>query len=230
MQTTVLDQAGRDLKDLQKLSGEDPSTWTRTRSATILQDDVGLLTVRFDSRSAEKEMLESMPQEVSEEQMPGVDRRMLELTGVATEDELNQYAKRDSWMDVKFQSPRVKLAVSAEHSKMRHALTNKQIIKRIMQLTGYRISDPTISNANTLRDLFKSLRVKETSKKLAQRPKIKEVQKAMPNVKIYPRKRTMIDKEKDVGRWKIIEDELRARHLPVTGKERKWKGAKALST
>ena len=40
----------------------------------------------------------------------------------------------------------------------------------------------------------------------------------MPNVQIFDRRYTPIDKEKEVGRWKVIESELQKRGLPVTGK------------
>lgn len=39
----------------------------------------------------------------------------------------------------------------------------------------------------------------------------------LPNVKVYPRRVTPIDKEKMVGRWKVIVRELEKRDLPVTG-------------
>ncbi|KAI5309248.1 hypothetical protein KEM55_003683 [Ascosphaera atra] len=45
---------------------------------------------------------------------------------------------------------------------------------------------------------------------------------SLPNVKILPKRYTPIDKEVEVGRWKIIEEELIARDLPVTGIE-SWK-------
>jgi hypothetical protein len=38
----------------------------------------------------------------------------------------------------------------------------------------------------------------------------------------------MIDKEKAVGRWKVIEEELMKRDLPVTGS--RWQGAKPVVT
>jgi len=40
----------------------------------------------------------------------------------------------------------------------------------------------------------------------------------MPNVEIFPRRHTPIDKEKEVGRWKVIERELQKKGLPVTGR------------
>ena len=52
---------------------------------------------------------------------------------------------------------------------------------------------------------------------------------SLANVKVHGRKIGAIDKEVSVGRWKVIEEELRKRGLPVTGtedlpknKERDW--------
>lgn len=56
----------------------------------------------------------------------------------------------------------------------------------------------------------------------------------LPNVKFYPRRVTPIDKEKMVGRWKLIVRELEKRELPVTGTggyeksaEKKWASGKS---
>ena len=38
------------------------------------------------------------------------------------------------------------------------------------------------------------------------------------NVMVLPRRETPVDKEKEVGRWKVIERELKDRGLPVLGK------------
>ena len=65
--------------------------------------------------------------------------------------------------------------------------------------------------------------------KLAERPKAKKLAEVfevdekllqlaqMPNVQYHPRKVSSIDKEREVGRWKVIEEELKARGLPVPG-------------
>jgi hypothetical protein len=39
-----------------------------------------------------------------------------------------------------------------------------------------------------------------------------------PNVMILTRRETPVDKEMEVGRWKVIERELRERGLPVLGR------------
>lgn len=56
----------------------------------------------------------------------------------------------------------------------------------------------------------------------------------MSNVKAHAQRISYVDKEKSIGRWKVIEEELKARDLPVLGtgnapkhRERYWfRGAK----
>lgn len=85
-----------------------------------------------------------------------------------------------------------------------------------MQLTGKRIPDPAVSNAKTLAGLYYAFKVKEKPKKLAQDPQMEQLQ-ALSNVQVHSTRRTPVHKDKEVGRWKIIEDELRLRDLPVFG-------------
>jgi hypothetical protein len=54
-------------------------------------------------------------------------------------------------------------------------------------------------------------------RKIVDALKQKEDLLALPNVSVFERRVTPIDKEKSVGRWKIIEQELKRRDLPVTG-------------
>lgn len=41
---------------------------------------------------------------------------------------------------------------------------------------------------------------------------------AQANLLVLGRRETPVDKEKEVGRWKVIEEELRSRGLPVLGR------------
>lgn len=71
-------------------------------------------------------------------------------------------------------------------------------------------------------------------KKLAELLDRNPALKDLPNVQVYPRRVTPIDKEQMVGRWKIIQKELQARELPVTGtgkygKTVEWKWARGES-
>lgn len=88
-----------------------------------------------------------------------------------------------------------------------------------MQLTGIRIPDPEIRASNTAQALLRNLitppKPTKVVEALNQSPELAE----LPNISIYGKRRTPVDKERSVGRWKVIEKELRERGLPVFGKE-----------
>ena len=86
-----------------------------------------------------------------------------------------------------------------------------------MQLTGTRIPDPEIDGIKSANGLVGHLVKKPKPKKLAETLTLSEKLQDLPNLKIMDRRYTPIDKEKEVGRWKIIEKELRKLGLPVTG-------------
>ena len=94
-----------------------------------------------------------------------------------------------------------------------------------MQLTGHRVPDPTLSASTTLADLYNAFKTKEKPKKLAQTEQLQRLKAEMPNVAVHATRRTPIHKEKEIGRWKVIEDALRARDLPIT--RSRWRGAKS---
>ncbi|MCJ1464821.1 hypothetical protein MMC07_003435 [Pseudocyphellaria aurata] len=106
----------------------------------------------------------------------------------------------ETWLDVSFSDRETKFA----------------IIKRVMQLTGVRIPDSSIDNLNSAKALFGFLVKKPKPKKLAHSLIADENLQALRNVKIIDRRYTPIDKEKQVGRWKVIEEELTRQGLPVT--------------
>lgn len=86
-----------------------------------------------------------------------------------------------------------------------------------MQLTGSRIPDPLIHNLSTTKALFAHLVTKPKPRKLAEFLQLKEELKGLPNLQMMDRRYTPIDREKEVGRWKVIERELQRRDLPITG-------------
>lgn len=86
-----------------------------------------------------------------------------------------------------------------------------------MQLTGIRIPDPAISDLTSAKMLLGYLVKKPKPKKLADRLIANDNIISIPNLHIMDRRYTPIDREKEVGRWKIIEKELIKRDLPVTG-------------
>ncbi len=92
-----------------------------------------------------------------------------------------------------------------------------QVVKRIYQLTGHRLSDADINNSLNVADILGHLATPPRARKLIEALAQKGQLFEMPNVKVYDRRVTPIDKEKEVGRWKLIEEELTERGLPVTG-------------
>ncbi|PGH05681.1 hypothetical protein GX51_02841 [Blastomyces parvus] len=93
-------------------------------------------------------------------------------------------------------------------------------LKRVSQLAGYRIPDPEVAKITKPSRLINYLTEvsKPKPKKLAEHLLKDKRLTSLPNVKIMDRRYTPIDKEKEIGRWKIIEEELTRRGLPVTGR------------
>ena len=86
-----------------------------------------------------------------------------------------------------------------------------------MQLTGRRIPDPDISAITTPKSLLVHLVKKPKPKKIAEALLNSNPVADLPNVQILERRYGPIDREIEVGRWKVIKEELEKRGLPVTG-------------
>ncbi|KAG5957760.1 hypothetical protein E4U58_005675 [Claviceps cyperi] len=91
------------------------------------------------------------------------------------------------------------------------------IRKRIFQTTGVLISDARLGAARNIKHFLTLAVKKPTPPKLATLLEERGVFQDMPNVKLHSRKLGPIDRETAVGRWKVIEQELQKRGLPVTG-------------
>jgi hypothetical protein len=87
-----------------------------------------------------------------------------------------------------------------------------------MQLTGLRIPDSAIKPAKTVQALLTHLVKPPKPRKLVEALSQKEELLNLPNVSIYAKRITPVDKHESVGRWKVIEQELIDRGLPVTGR------------
>jgi hypothetical protein len=81
--------------------------------------------------------------------------------------------------------------------------------------TGLRVSDIALSRSSTAGQLFEHFWTPPVPTKLADRLILDNVLPSFPNVKVVPKKVSGIDKQKAVGRWKVIEQELLDRGLPV---------------
>ena len=124
----------------------------------------------------------------------------------------------DSWRNVPLEDQAVKFAVGWNVIDVLYPLTNAQVLKRVMQLTGTRIPDPKIGSVTNARILLTHLVKKPKPKKLADNLISKELAE-LPNVQISKRRYGLIDKEKEVGRWKVIKQELERLNLqPIKGR------------
>ncbi|KAG6106814.1 hypothetical protein E4U31_000571 [Claviceps sp. LM219 group G6] len=91
------------------------------------------------------------------------------------------------------------------------------IRKRIFQTTGVLVSDARLGAARKIKHILTLAVKKPTPPKLATLLEERALFQEMPNVTLHSRKLGPIDREIAVGRWKVIEEELLKRGLPVTG-------------
>lgn len=94
-------------------------------------------------------------------------------------------------------------------------------------MTGHRVHDHTISTAASINDFYLALKTKPQPAKLKDSKQLKKLNVDLPNVTVHEGRQTPIHKHREVGRWKVIEEELVNRGLPVTGS--RWRGARTSS-
>ncbi|GAM91491.1 hypothetical protein ANO11243_095420 [Dothideomycetidae sp. 11243] len=92
-----------------------------------------------------------------------------------------------------------------------------ELLQTIAQITGLRLPDHKMSNANTLADIRHMLLAKPKSRTFAEANKAQF--EATPNVQIRDKRQTRIDKDEAKGKWKLIVKGLQERGLPVYGKD-----------
>ncbi|KAK5075334.1 hypothetical protein LTS08_001600 [Lithohypha guttulata] len=112
----------------------------------------------------------------------------------------------------------------------RLSLQNKivfQILQYFSTLTRWRIPDPILNDLNsadpdknTIGHFLQSFANHTKAKpiNLAEQLLGNEILAEHGNLLVLGRRETPVDREKEVGRWKLIEAELKARGLPVLGK------------
>lgn len=89
-------------------------------------------------------------------------------------------------------------------------------MKRIMKRTGRRISDSHFAASTTAGALFNNLQKRRDTEKLAKLI-TKEQRLSFPNVTLKERKVSPYHEDAELGRWKIIREELEKRYLPEFG-------------
>ncbi|KAA8576225.1 hypothetical protein EYC84_006376 [Monilinia fructicola] len=100
-----------------------------------------------------------------------------------------------SWLQISLADPAIKFAV----------------VKRTMQLTGARIPDNVINSSNTTEKLLQNLITPPKPPTLKEALKQEETLVSLPNVRVFDRRITVVDKERNIGRLKVIREELRSR-------------------
>jgi hypothetical protein len=79
------------------------------------------------------------------------------------------------------------------------------------------ISDVIMHRATTLKDFQQAILTKPKPKKLSFALLANEELMANPNIQVRGGRQTSVHKDRAVGRWKLIEEELVNRGLPVFG-------------
>ena len=140
-----------------------------------------------------------------------------------TQESLRQMIKSwgRAWTHVSIDHSVIKFAVGHTRVRkpcLRGSLSVRQIMRRIVELTGVHIPDPLIHRSQSIAFLISELTRPKAPTTLFQSLASDERLSSLKNVNFASRRVTPVDKEVRVGRWKIIEAELRKRHLPVTGR------------
>lgn len=137
------------------------------------------------------------------------------------------------WKDIVLDD-HLKFAVSTPTHPPIHTTNIPQIRKRLYQLTGTLIPDAKLAASRTVKHILTLVSKPPKQEKLAAILQTQGKLSKLANVTVHDRRVTPIDKEVSVGRWKVIEEELTKRGLPVTGTaglgknmERQWLTGKA---
>ncbi|KAJ1337754.1 Ribosomal subunit 39S [Microdochium nivale] len=92
------------------------------------------------------------------------------------------------------------------------------VSKRLFQLTGQRISDFQLGSITDVRSMLTAVQKAPKARTLAEEIKTRRPELfSVPNVTFAAKRVTRGDKDKSVGRFKVIEEELRKRDLPLKG-------------
>jgi hypothetical protein len=120
-----------------------------------------------------------------------------------------------SWLQISLINPEIKFAVSSTLFLVNFYSQRPQILKRTMQLTGIRIPDSMINSALTVDDIRLHIISRPKPKTLFDTLHQKYQLTPLPNVKIHQKRVTFVQREKSIGRLKLIEKELVERGLPT---------------
>ncbi|KAK7699813.1 hypothetical protein SLS64_011425 [Diaporthe eres] len=102
--------------------------------------------------------------------------------------------------------------ISLHDAQLKFAVT-----KRILQLTGHPIPDSKLPSIHTAGNLVALLVKPEPPTKVAEALEQQGELTNLPNVRVHATRRTPVHKHQEVGRWKVIVEELEKRKIPATG-------------
>ncbi|GAB7362023.1 hypothetical protein MBLNU230_g2057t1 [Neophaeotheca triangularis] len=220
VEVLALYKARRDVNQVCNFRTSDARPWEQTITTTIdVRADGTGVALRFPSPEDEQTILSAISQQPPEEEAAQDaealerlwDVQQAEFQGILSTggDTVTGREMVEKWLALPLTAaPEIKYA----------------IMKRIIQVTGHRPFEPALSSALSLGDLLHAFRALPKPKKLAQRKEMVSLGKESGNVQVHSNRRTPIHREKEVGRWKVIERALIERDLPVTGS--RWPSSK----
>lgn len=237
VEVLALYKNGRDVSQVCNLRVADSQSWKQTSNTSIdIRPDGAGVALGFPNPQDEQSILDAISPEASGEEIlrdPAALERInnaqiAEIKGVLSPALAPAPAgKKSRIRRAEHASPTTERATVEEWLAL--SLTTAPeiklaILKRVTQITGIRPSDPAVSSAHSLGDLLHVFRAKPKPNKLAQRKEMVGIRDESANVQVYHYRRSPIHREKEVGRWKVIEQALIERDLPVTGS--RWASAK----
>jgi len=92
------------------------------------------------------------------------------------------------------------------------------VSKRFFQLSGQRIPDSDFSGVTNASSILSMVQQPSKAQTLAQEIEVRRPELlSIPNITFAAKRVTRGDKDKSVGRFKVIEEEFRKRDLPLKG-------------
>ncbi|KAK4981182.1 hypothetical protein LTR66_010177 [Elasticomyces elasticus] len=220
VEALALQMAGRDVLEICNQPRGLPDLQRMALSASVRVEGSGKKVKLVYAAPEDQERLLDLPAVTAPkdivEAVPETTEQHVDLAnGVLTdsiEDEPLTKPTDQSKLDEMPDAKDVWLKISLDDLSLRFA-----IIKRLMQITGRRIPDNTMNDSSRVSILLGALMTKPKPKRLNQDLRARNQLTQVSNVEMSAKRVTPIDKEKKVGRWKVIEEELLRRGLPVTG-------------
>jgi hypothetical protein len=212
VEVLALHQQGRDVSNV--CFGRD-GVWRFAKGVRLIVKD-GVLALESESGAAISDIAAAIRSSYQEEAKQSHDAL---CSNMSTQNHRSISGPDSHWgpfASAPFPSREVKLAVSLPltiPSSSQFTDIARQILKRVMQLTGHTCPDRSMNEATSLTGLYSALTKKPPPAKLAQDATVQALNNTLANVTIYPKKRTRFDAEESIGRQKLIEKELGLRGL-----------------